>query len=441
MVKKNDPDQRDHKAKRVVSSKPIPVHVTETLFDAPSQEEQLEKKRWYIRIVRRVIISLTSLWMKIASRVARARHWYPSVEPYIGYGTDRYVRLICRTVYAPALGHHRALQRGIYTMFVIPAVRVRVSLAIDDIPVETVQVGDLENYDKVAEQSDQSAQYCISDRAGYLDLITERALSVGKHVVSYSLANREPVTSTLFTVDASAPLGIISDVDDTIMVTLAPSPLRAAYNMLIMNPLHRNAVPHMASLFTQIAQLCPATPFFYLSTSPWNVEASIRHFIVREGYPEGPLLLRDLDPRPKTFVPSGPQHKLEFAQQLLDDFPNMRFVLIGDDGQKDPSTYARIIHDHPGRIAAVGIRQLQSHAMVEDFCKACARDFHISLSSRRFAYEQLGLQDESCVDQRRYLAGLLDDVPWFVSPDGAGLSASMIPFIQRMISANEECAQ
>lgn len=33
------------------------------------------------------------------------------------------------------------------------------------------------------------------------------------------------------------------------------------------------------------------------------------------------LLLRDLDPRPKTFVPSGVQHKLEYAEQLMEDFP------------------------------------------------------------------------------------------------------------------------
>ena len=102
----------------------------------------------------------------------------------------------------------------------------------------------------------------------------------------------------------------------------------------------------------------PDAPFFYLSTSPWNVEGSIRHFISYHGFPEGPLLLRDLDPRPKTFVPSGPQHKLEFAEQLMADFPDMRFILIGDDGQKDPTTYATIARRYPGRVLAICIRQL-----------------------------------------------------------------------------------
>ena len=68
--------------------------------------------------------------------------------------------------------------------------------------------------------------------------------------------------------------------------------------------------------------------------------------------------MRDLDPRPKTFVPSGVQHKLEYAEQLMEDFPDMKFILIGDDGQKDPTTYAEIARRYPGRVLAIGIRQL-----------------------------------------------------------------------------------
>ena len=72
----------------------------------------------------------------------------------------------------------------------------------------------------------------------------------------------------------------------------------------------------MSVLFTRIADLFPGAPFFYLSTSPWNVESSIRNFITDHGFPEGPLLLRDLDPRPKTFVPTGPSTNLSLPNNL-----------------------------------------------------------------------------------------------------------------------------
>ena len=37
----------------------------------------------------------------------------------------------------------------------------------------------------------------------------------------------------------------------------------------------------------------------------------------------------------ESFIPIGVQHKLEFVQQLMSDFPHMKFILIGDDGQQD----------------------------------------------------------------------------------------------------------
>jgi phosphatidate phosphatase APP1 len=176
--------------------------------------------------------------------------------------------------------------------------------------------------------------------------------------VAYQVSRRAPVTAPLYTYPASTPLGVISDIDDTIMVTQVPSLWRAAYNMLLLNPKKRISVPGMSVLYNKIRDLYPQAPFFYLSTSPWNVESSIRHFINYHGFPEGPLLLRDLDPRPKTFIPTGVQHKLEFVDQLMADFPKMKFLLIGDDGQKDPTTYATVARRYPGRILAIGIRQL-----------------------------------------------------------------------------------
>lgn len=231
-------------------------------------------------------------------------------------------------------------------------------IAIDGVPLETVQVGVSEVHDEVDAQRNVSSEFAASDSAGYLDLVAEHSLEPGVHDVSYKVRSRKPVTANLFTIPSGTKVGVISDVDDTIMVTQAPSLMKAAYNLLLLDPKKKMPVAGMNLLFNRIADMFPDAPFFYLSTSPWNVESSIRHFIANHGFPEGPLLLRDLDPRPKTFIPSGVQHKLEYAEQLMADFPDMKFILIGDDGQKDPTTYATIARRYPGRVLAIGIRQL-----------------------------------------------------------------------------------
>ena len=305
---------------------PIPARRVVTTFDSASKHERIEAKPPLVRLLRRVVSTVFNLWMRVSTPVVEQLGWYDQIEPYVGYGTEAYSRLICRTVYAPE--HHRpgARIRGIWGMLAIPAPHRRVRVAIDGTPLETVQVGTSESYDKPDAKRRQTAEYAVSDSAGYLDLVAEHRLTPGIHRVSYRVDRRKPVTANLFTIPSGSKVGIISDVDDTIMITQVPT--------------------------------LPEAPFFYLSTSPWNVESSIRHFINDHGFPAGPLLLRDLDPRPKTFIPTGVQHKLEFAEQLMGDFPDMRFILIGDDGQKDPTTYATIARRYPGRVIAIGIRQL-----------------------------------------------------------------------------------
>lgn len=76
------------------------------------------------------------------------------------------------------------------------------------------------------------------------------------------MANRKPVSANPYTIPASAKVGIISDVDDTIMITQAPVPWKAAYNLLFLDPKKKASVPGMSVLFTRIADLFPGAPFF-----------------------------------------------------------------------------------------------------------------------------------------------------------------------------------
>lgn len=310
------------------------------------------------RLARRAITTVFGWWTAFSTRLVRQLGWFPSVKPYVGYGTEEYSRLVCRTIYAPTHAKPHTPMRGIHAMLEVPAAGERVRLSIDDVPLRTVQVGTMEIYDRVDPSRSRTMDYSVSDSAGYLDLLAEHRLEPGIHTVSCRVPRRPPVDAELFTIPSDTRIGVISDVDDTIMVTQVPTIWKAAYNMMLLSPRKRASVPGMAVMYNDIRRMFPNAPFFYLSTSPWNVESSIRRFITDYGFPDGPLLLRDLDPRPKTFIPSGVQHKLEYAEQLMEDFPDMKFILIGDDGQKDPTTYAEIARRYPGRVLAIAIRQL-----------------------------------------------------------------------------------
>ena len=215
---------------------PIPARPVVTTFDAASRHERIEVQPVLVRRMRRAVTGTFGLWVRLSTAVARKLDWFPRVDPYVGYGTEVYSRLICRTVYAPKHSNAGTLTRGIKGMLAIPASRVQVRISIDGTPLETVQIGESERYDEFNPVRDLGSEYAVSDESGYLDLVAEHQLETGVHRVTYRVKGRPEVSASLFTIPSSAKVGIISDVDDTVMVTQAPILWKAAYNLLFLNP-------------------------------------------------------------------------------------------------------------------------------------------------------------------------------------------------------------
>jgi len=46
---------------------------------------------------------------------------------------------------------------------------------------------------------------------------------------------------------------------------------------------------------------------------------------------------------------------------ILDSFPDLPFVLIGDSGERDPEIYRDIVKEYPARIRAIYIRSINKH--------------------------------------------------------------------------------
>ncbi len=58
----------------------------------------------------------------------------------------------------------------------------------------------------------------------------------------------------------------------------------------------------------------------------------------------------------------GHGHKFRKALRLLDEFPGLPFILIGDSGQEDPAIYADVVKQRPGRVRAIYIRDIDPDA-------------------------------------------------------------------------------
>ncbi|WP_260729952.1 App1 family protein [Dactylosporangium roseum] len=196
------------------------------------------------------------------------------------------------------------------------------------------------------------------DRGGFIDTVVEADLAPGWATVTLRVEDSAAVEAPVRIIDPDIRFGVVSDVDDTVMVTALPRPMLAAWNTFVLDEHARASVPGMAVLYERLVNANPGAPVFYLSTGAWNVAATLTRFLSRHLYPAGPLLLTDWGPQPDRFFRSGQAHKRASLARLADEFPNIRWLLVGDDGQHDPEIYAEFVAEHPESVAAVAIRHL-----------------------------------------------------------------------------------
>ncbi|MEJ7780000.1 MAG: phosphatase domain-containing protein [Daejeonella sp.] len=162
---------------------------------------------------------------------------------------------------------------------------------------------------------------------------------------------------------SDAEYGVISDIDDTIIHTSATDILAMSRTVFLHNA--RTRLPFAGvSEFYKALQLGRNgkrnNPFFYVSSSPWNMYDLLKDFLDLNSIPEGPLLLRDFGLQDNKFISSGHMgHKFKEIENILLTYPLLNFVLIGDSGQEDPAIYREIVRKYPKRILAIYIRDVQ----------------------------------------------------------------------------------
>jgi phosphatidate phosphatase APP1 len=154
---------------------------------------------------------------------------------------------------------------------------------------------------------------------------------------------------------------VISDIDDTVLVTHTLNTFRKVRTLLVKNALKRKAVKEMKDLYQKFS--LKGYPFFYVSNSESNLFPLIRLFLEHNHFPIGPVFLKPFVKWNQIFKkkkrPATVSHKKEKITFVLNSLKTTDFILIGDDSQKDPEIYADISKAFPGRIKKIYIRSVK----------------------------------------------------------------------------------
>jgi phosphatidate phosphatase APP1 len=271
-------------------------------------------------------------------RRGRRRRLVPTIVPFPGYGGEGWLRVLGRVVLVRP--GRRVPDR--YTN--IRGWRSFTSIPVRDAEIR-VRVGEVEHLIR-------------ADRGGVIDARVEARLSPGWGAALLTLDGSDAIEQPVFVVPGEVRFGLVSDVDDTVMVTALPHPLLAAWNSFVLTEHGRRAVPGMAVLYDRLTATHPGSPVVYLSTGAWNIVPTLNRFLSRHLFPRGTFLLTDWGPTHDRWFRSGQEHKKESLARLATEFPHMRWLLVGDDGQHDEARYREFADAHPDNVAAVAIREL-----------------------------------------------------------------------------------
>lgn len=263
--------------------------------------------------------------------------WRPRAVPFVGYGTAGCVRVGARVLLVPPRTprsgprDHRGWRRFM-------------TVSVPGVPV-TVEIGGL-------------TRVVPSGPDGYVDVRVACDLEPGWSAARIRVGNEPAVEAPVRVVGPGTTMGLVSDIDDTVIQTSVPRPLVAFRNAFLSRESARKTVPGMSELCADVVASHPDIFVVYLSTGAWNVAPPLQAFLARHGFPRGPLLLTDWGPTEAGWFRSGSDHKREQLRRLFNELPDLGWILLGDDGQHDPQVYAEAAHEHPDRVVAIAIRQL-----------------------------------------------------------------------------------
>jgi phosphatidate phosphatase APP1 len=164
--------------------------------------------------------------------------------------------------------------------------------------------------------------------------------------------------------------GVITDIDDTILHTGVTSYMKwqVIANTLFKRAERRIPFQGAAELYHQLHRGksgLEANPVFYVSHSPWNLYRYLEFFLSTNDFPKGPILLRSMASVLGRAADGHIPHKEHEIANILKTYPQMKFILIGDSGEKDADIYLKIARGNPGRIRAIYLRSVRHRSRME----------------------------------------------------------------------------
>lgn len=172
-------------------------------------------------------------------------------------------------------------------------------------------------------------------------------------------------TGEIQTCTPATSFGIISDIDDTILISHSTNFIKKLRLLLMKNAVTRLPFEGVAAFYRALYKgdnSQSINPFIFISSSEWNLYDLLIDFFNFRKIPKGTFMLDDLRKsifKKKWRKSRSHMHKSDKIRMVINIYKEISFVLIGDSGQKDAEIYSEISYEFPGRIKCMYIRDVK----------------------------------------------------------------------------------
>lgn len=202
-----------------------------------------------------------------------------------------------------------------------------------------------------------------ADREGYFEVVLpdEGDSAELLHIEFPESEVSPPISHEVLDSSQDPDCLIISDVDDTVLVTHAATRLRMIATTLFGNALTRQLFPGAPELYQALQRGKeaggPRNPIAYVTSSPYNLHGLLQLIFEENGLPLGLFFMNDWGLEVEHwFKKSHRDHKLAAIEQALKWYPEKPVILIGDSGQHDTAIYLEVARTCPERVSQILIR-------------------------------------------------------------------------------------
>lgn len=211
-----------------------------------------------------------------------------------------------------------------------------------------------------------------ADRKGYFDIDIPLG-EVHNDEVFIELPESDASTPSHWPVQGPGPDArclIISDIDDTVLVTHAARTLRMLATTFFGNALTRQLFPGSQALYKAL-QKGPdpgadhRNVLAYVTSSPFNLHGLLYLIFKENDLPAGAFFMTDWGLHEDRWLKrSHRDHKLDAVRKVLSWYPDVPTILIGDSGQHDTAIYIEAALAHPGIIERILIRNVSDDSRI-----------------------------------------------------------------------------